>query len=196
MNLQRHDLRTLITIVDNVINGAPVKMGERELVDLRQRMAHVFASYGPEWGEKVFEWRIALVQEVFPTRGKNKGKAVRKKRVATMNELVNLNIWAKQELREWLDADLLKALERWPLAVIQDEPRPRAVRVTRCSSKQPDEMGVDVLGGKVPVDRMVQAGILAGDTVKLLQREARWQQAPKEEGLLLIEVFELKGATT
>lgn len=194
--MQRQDLRTLIQIVDGAINGAAPTTTEQHLTDLRLRMAKVLADYGPERGEKVFEWRIPIIREHLPSRGKNKGKSVKKKQVPTMNELVNMNIWERSAVRERLDEMLLEAIKSWPLAVIQDDPRPRAVRVTRHSKNQPDEMGVDVIGGKIPVDRMVQAGILAGDTVKLLHREARWMPAPKHEGLLVVEVFELQDGST
>lgn len=65
----------------------------------------------------------------------------------------------------------------------------RAVVVTRHSSRRVDEFSVDVIGGKVPVDRLVIAGILAGDSAKWLERVARWERAAPGEGKLAVEVF-------
>jgi hypothetical protein len=65
----------------------------------------------------------------------------------------------------------------------------RAVVVTRHSSRRPDEMSVDVIGGKVPIDRLVQAQVLAGDSRKWLERVAQWEPAKPGEGKLVIEVF-------
>jgi hypothetical protein len=188
-----NDLRSMIKLLDSVINGASPAQTEAELIDLRLRLAQDLASR-PELGDKVFEWRVAINRDFIPSRGKNKGKVKRKKCAPTMNELVNMDIWAKQEAREWQEQALLDALRAWPgsTAVIQDTPRPRAVRVTRFSSKPPDELSCDAIGGKGLIDRMVEAGILAGDDPKHLHREARWFQGPPKSGDVLVEVFELK----
>ena len=190
--MNANDLRAILEVLDVVINsGFPAK-SERELTDLRMRVAKHLSSRGPERGEKVLEWRIPLVREFVASRGKNKGKVQRKKCVPTMNEMINMNVWAKQEVREWQEQHLLDALKSWPKASIQDDPRPRAVIVTRYSSKEPDELAADTVGGKGPIDRLVEAGVLAGDARKDLHRETRWSIAPKNEGYLLIEVHEVK----
>jgi hypothetical protein len=192
MSLHRSDLLAMIRIIDATINGAAPSKTEADLFGLRQQLRLELTSLGPERGVKVFEWRLALFREKSITRGKNKGKVRKEKMAPTMNELVAMNIWERSAVRERLDQDLLEALKDWPNSILQDEKRPRSVRVTRSSHMPPDELGVDVLGGKVPIDRMVLAGVLAGDTAKVLHREARWVQAPKNEGTLLIEVFELR----
>jgi hypothetical protein len=189
--MRASDLRTLIEVLDGVINRAMPVKSETELIDLRQRVAQLYAARGRERGDKIFEWRLPLFHERVLTRGKNKGKVRKQKMAPTMNELVAMNIWERSAVRERLDDVLKDVIEAWPEAGIQDSPRARAVRVTRFSHAQPDELGVDAIGGKVPIDRMVLAGILAGDTRKVLDREALWLYAPKNEGSLLIEVFEL-----
>lgn len=68
----------------------------------------------------------------------------------------------------------------------------RLVVVTRRSSRRVDESSVDVMGGKLPIDRLVLAGVLAGDSAKWLERRARWEPAPTGQGEVVIEVFELE----
>ena len=193
--MNHNDLRTVIQVLDGVINGAVPVKSEKEMVDLRLRVAQEFAAKGPERGEKVFEWRIPIIREHVLSRGKNKGKVRKKKCAPTMNELVNMDIWAKQEAREWQEKNLLDTLVSWPDAVIQDTPRPRAVRVTRRSKLPPDELSCDAIGGKGPIDRLVEAGVLAGDGPKHLYREALWFAGANTGGEVLIEVFELRGTT-
>jgi hypothetical protein len=188
------DLRTVLQIIDGLINGAVPAKSEHELTELRLRISQQYAARGPERGEKVFEWRLPIIREHILSRGKNKGKVRKKKCVPTMNDMVNMNVWEKQEVREWQEKNLLDALISWPLAVIQDTPRPRAVRVTRRSKMPPDELSCDAIGGKGLIDRMVDAGILAGDGPKHLYREALWFAGDNAGGEVLVEVFELAGA--
>jgi hypothetical protein len=67
----------------------------------------------------------------------------------------------------------------------------RRVVVTRYSSRQPDEIACDIIGGKIPIDRLVKLGILAGDSAKWLEREARWVRVKPGEGKLVVEVFDV-----
>lgn len=167
-------------------------MAEKTLTDLRHGLLRDLETPVVEKGEKVFEWCLPLFHAHVLTRGKNKGKTRKQEMCPTMNKLVAMNTWERAALRERLDDVLKDVIEAWPLAGIQDSPRPRIARVTRRSHAEPDEMGVDAIGGKVPIDRMVQAGILAGDTRKHLHREAHWTYAPKNEGSVLVEVFEVR----
>ncbi|NBC17182.1 MAG: hypothetical protein GVY18_07685 [Bacteroidetes bacterium] len=66
----------------------------------------------------------------------------------------------------------------------------RHVVVTRYSSRQPDELSVDVVGGKLVVDRLVLAGVLRDDSPRWCVREARWEQAPPGRGSLRVDVYE------
>ena len=69
--------------------------------------------------------------------------------------------------------------------------RRRLVRVTRHSARRPDELSVDVIGGKLPIDRLVAAGILVNDNHGWLERLADWRPAHGEAQRVIVEVFEL-----
>lgn len=108
----------------------------------------------------------------------------------TLNTYAQLEGWRRKKLSTALDIRILAEMHKWPSCRLQ-APRKRAARVTRYSLHKCDELGVDVIGGKMPIDRIVQAGILAGDTPKLLDREAAWAPAKAKEGKVRVEVFEL-----
>lgn len=69
--------------------------------------------------------------------------------------------------------------------------RKRIVFVTRESSKRPDELALDTIGGKAPLDRLVQAGVLRGDTSEWLARYCDWKPAAPGEGKVTIDVYEV-----
>lgn len=68
--------------------------------------------------------------------------------------------------------------------------RKRMVVLTRESSRQPDEISCDALGGKMPIDRLVQADVLRGDSAKWLVRVAKWAPARLGEGRVIVDVYE------
>lgn len=144
-----------------------------------------------EWGAKVYELRIPLSIPRVLVKGKRAGKTVHDPLAPTLNVYGSMKVFHRAALYKALDLRILAELTKWPRALLRGEERARAVRVTRFSSAPTDESSVDVIGGKVPVDRLVQRGILAGDTGALLEREGQWQVAPPGEGSLLVEVFEL-----
>ena len=126
----------------------------------------------------------------------------------TMNELNGLVGWQKAQLREAIDWKITEARHRYPSAdmgikrlagkkgrigrlIERGNARPRIVHVKRESSRKPDEVSADVIGGKVPIDRLRHAGILFDDSEKWCIREAHWQQVPPDRGRVIIEVFEL-----
>lgn len=79
-----------------------------------------------------------------------------------------------------------------PPLVQREGGRRRVVVVTRVSSVRPDELSLDAhLGGKIPIDRLVQAGVLRGDSDKWLARYGVWQQASPGEGKVIIDVYEI-----
>lgn len=89
------------------------------------------------------------------------------------------------------DCDGLGKKEAPPLAH-REGGRRRVVVVTRVSSVRPDELSLDAhLGGKIPLDRLVQAGVLRGDSDKWLARYGIWQQAVPGEGYVLVDVYEI-----
>jgi hypothetical protein len=72
----------------------------------------------------------------------------------------------------------------------------RKVRLTRYSSKEPDEtISADVLGGKIPIDCLVRAKILRDDDRIWLEREGHWKPAPPSKGRVVIEVLDLSPET-
>lgn len=130
----------------------------------------------------------------------------------TLNEYNALEPWKKGEVCDALDEAIGKLKVDWPrwhcgmtnrtvlgtrgkaagkAKVVKEGGRRRAVVLTRESSVRPDEMSADVLGGKCPIDRLVQAEVLRGDSPQWLVRYADWKQVPPEEGRVIIEVFEI-----
>ena len=74
--------------------------------------------------------------------------------------------------------------------VREGESRKRRVVVTRRSARQPDEVSCDTLGGKMPIDALVRAGILRDDSPRWLERVARWERATGAEQGVRVEVYE------
>lgn len=112
----------------------------------------------------------------------------------TMNAYSSMPGWARGRLRtavDWMIAATV-AKQGKPLA----GGARRRVVVTRHSSREVDDCAVDVLGGKVAVDRLVVAGILAGDSRKWLEREPRWSYAKPGQGRLVVEVHECGAVAT
>lgn len=70
-----------------------------------------------------------------------------------------------------------------------DRPQRRRVVVTRHSSAEPDELAVDVIGGKVPVDGLVKKHLLVDDDRQWCVREALWRKAAPKRGMVIVEVF-------
>lgn len=76
--------------------------------------------------------------------------------------------------------------------MVREGGRRRAVVVTRESSVRPDEESLDAhLGAKVALDRLVQAGVLRGDTHDWLVRYGTWQRAKPGEGRVVVDVYEI-----
>ena len=73
--------------------------------------------------------------------------------------------------------------------------RRRIVEFTRCSSVSVDELAIDILGGKILIDRLVWAGILRGDTGEDIVRRGRWRKAPPKQGFVKLAVYEIPRET-
>lgn len=69
--------------------------------------------------------------------------------------------------------------------------RQRIIEIVRHSSREVDELAVDILGGKLVVDRLIWAGVIAGDQRKHIVRVPRWVRAKPEEGKLEVRVYEM-----
>jgi hypothetical protein len=120
--------------------------------------------------------------------------------------------WELGNLNDQVDGMIMQAKGRWhswkmPMTIthtmvqgkrgprvkaIRNGGRRRLVRCIRHSSHQPDEITVDVIGGKLPVDRMVLAEILRDDNRTWCEREAHWIKAAPKQGRVVLEVFELR----
>ena len=127
----------------------------------------------------------------------------------SLNEWNSLNPWQKTALRDATDKAIADAKDGWPhwpcgsvfrtvmekkeARVVQEGGRKRAVVITRESSVRPDELSVDVLGGKCPVDRLVHAGVLRGDTARWLVRYCNWRPAARGDGRVIVDVYEVGG---
>lgn len=110
----------------------------------------------------------------------------------SMNIYSNMETWQKDKLRKALDWHVAAAVSKWRGCILpKGSKRRRMVIVTRRSSARIDENSVDVMGGKVPIDRMVLANVLAGDDAKLLLRRSGWEKAPPGKGSVLVRVYEI-----
>lgn len=78
-----------------------------------------------------------------------------------------------------------------PPTISRSGGRRRVVVVTRASRSRPDELSVDIIGGKIPIDRLVVAGVLRGDTDEWLARYPMWKSAKAGEGSVTIDVYEI-----
>ena len=159
--------------------------------ELRDKLALMIAEASSvrQWGAKVFEWRLPLSVDVMRVRGKNAGKRVKVALCPTLNVFARLDPGQRAQLQKHLDPLILAELHKWP--DWRHRGRGRAVRVTRYSSMPPDEVAADSIGAKAPLDRLVAAGVLRGDSAADLQREAAWQKAKPGHGCLLLEVHDL-----
>lgn len=143
--------------------------------ELAERLARVIAELRPveEKGELVLSWRIARQQ------------------APTLNEYAFLKGWQKKRLRGELDALLRGLLPAWPKADLHCAQRKRWVRATRFSPNRVDEVSLDVLGAKMPLDALTRCGVLHDDDGAFLVREGRWEKCKRGETCVLLEVFEV-----
>lgn len=133
-----------------------------------------------------------------------------------LNELVAMKPWELEQSRAELDRWIGQALGAFPFydcgsarsivpkavklrkggvktvdRLVVTGGRRRIVEVVRRSSGHMDEVTVDTSGGKLLIDRLVWAGVLAGDAAAHVLRRARWEQAPPGQGTLEVHVYEL-----
>lgn len=128
-----------------------------------------------------------------------------------LNSYATMPSWRRAKLRKQVDMQVLVAKQSWQgwdmgvtrktsASIVKGRikrrtevsgGRRRKLVLTRCSSRQPDELSCDVLGGKIPIDRLVQACVLRDDNQRWLEREGRWQMAKPGQGKVIVEVFDL-----
>lgn len=129
----------------------------------------------------------------------------------TLNEYNGMKPFQKEELRAEFDAAIETLKRDWPAwscgsvdrlvpkkkgspekKLQREGGRRRAVVVTRASVRRPDEESLDAhLGAKIPIDRLVQAGVLRDDSHDWLVRYGVWTPAPIREGWVLVDVYEI-----
>jgi hypothetical protein len=143
-----------------------------------------------ELGNKI----AIIVTEMRPTLEKGAlvlSWRVPREQALTLNEYAYKKGWAKKKIRAELDAALLALLPAFPKAELHLAQRQRWVRVTRFSTKLVDDVSIDVLGGKMPVDSLVRLGVLADDNAAGVIREPRVERCKPGETHVLVEVFEV-----
>jgi hypothetical protein len=214
--ITKGDLRLMLVVLDGFehlakvpgsLDGLPREHWELllpprlQVRELHDKVARAFAETvsARTWGAKVFECRFPLFRRIMLK--KPKAKKVGGKTVVvthfdapiapTLNAYQGLQPYMQAKIRKEVDTLIMAELQRWPAALLRGRMRPRAVRVTRFSSSMPDEISADVIGGKIPIDRCVEGGILMGDRKADLERDAVWKPVAPGEGALLLEVFEL-----
>ncbi len=69
--------------------------------------------------------------------------------------------------------------------------RVRIVEFTRHSTKEVDEPAIDILGGKLLIDRLVWAGVIRGDSGADILRRGRWVYAAPKQGFVKVSVYEV-----
>lgn len=185
IDLTKAEARLVVALIDATPPSFPVTA-------LRDKLVRAIAEDAGRrsWGALVFDWQLPLKTQVPLRRGQ--AATTTTDLAPTLNVYGSMETWRRARLYKLLDARILCEMAKWPACRLGASLRARAVRVTRYSSHRPDELGVDVLGGKVPVDRLVLAGILRGDGPKDLEREARWEPAPPGHGSLRVQVHELE----
>ena len=171
---------------------------------LRETEAQI-AAVAPR--ELVF--RLDLPIEPVTVKYTKKGKPVLVPLCPTLNVYAGMLGWKRAQMRSALDeriAPLRAAWPRWHCGVqvkhkivgedlvetrVAGTGRRRLVRVVRRSSRRVDEVTADVCGAKAPIDRLVQAQILVGDSARWLEREAAWEPCDPGDGRVIVEVYEL-----
>ncbi len=126
-------------------------------------------------GAKVLEWRI-------PT-----------KQAPTLNSYAYMRKWLKGYVMKALTDTLNKRIEQSPKALMHGARIQRWVRVTRFtpSRGKVDEVSCDAIGGKMPIDCLVHAGVLYDDAPKYLVREPLVMTTSRGNTHVLVEVFEM-----
>lgn len=144
-------------------------------------------------------FRVELPLNLAPTMNKYSAQKRYAWRMKKLNQEVDGAIMiAKSTWPRWKMADLVVTREhrivngKIKVKETRTGGRRRLVVVHRFSSREPDELSCDVLGGKCPLDRLVQAEVLVDDNRRWLEREARWSMAPPRKGRVVLSVHELE----
>lgn len=146
------------------------------LIESYREIVHAQA-HAVERGAKILELR--LNPEHAPTQNE-------------MSAIFGRRMFVKKRIAQELDRKLQAAIETTPSLRLAAFAM-RWVRVTRFTPqvKLVDDAAVDAIGGKMPVDALVRAGILAGDTPKHVRRDAHVLPTKRGNTHVLLEVFEV-----
>jgi hypothetical protein len=159
-------------------------------------------------GELVFRIVLPTGSEARKDRKARGEKAPMGLFAPTLNEYGSLETWQRHKLSQALDGAIFIEKLKWPcplagfktersivdgrLVSMRKGGRKRLVVVTRRSAHRVDEVTADVLGGKMPIDRLVHAGVLVGDAQNCIVREAHWEKLGADETAhVVVEVYEL-----
>ncbi len=176
--LTKADLRTIHSSLARLLPPGSLPRGAEEVVEIGrvlEAVAREIREAAPvmERGAKVFEWRVPRDQ------------------APTMNQFGFMKGWQKKKLAKTFDDVLAQLLPSFPAALLHGARRRRWVRVTRFSTKRVDDLAIDILGGKFPVDALVRNNILADDNNELMHREPRWMKTKQGNSHVLLEVYEM-----
>ena len=176
--MTKAQLRTVYAHLASLAPPGPRPLTTDQLVELQEileklRGEMAAASGVVERGARLLEWRIPAAN------------------APTMNEWGFWKVWRKARARRDLDDALAALLAAHPEAAHCGAEVMRWVRVTRFTvqPKLIDDAAVDQIGGKMPVDALVRAGVLAGDSPRHVRREARVEATKRGNTHVLVEVF-------
>lgn len=168
-------------------------------------------------GPCVFTMSLPLDIELSTIGAKRLRKPVKLRLAPSLNEYASMLPWTLKLTRAVIDQRIEAAKAAWPrwdcgshrvrtVALVKrgkrtvkveklnvSGGRKRILEVVRYSSRQVDELAVDIIGGKLAVDRLTWAGVIAGDAVKHIVRRPRWVAVKPGEGRLEIAVYEIVG---
>jgi hypothetical protein len=167
-------------------------------------------------GPLVFELSIPIRTEVTPIGKKGRPrKTVEIVLAPSLNEYAGVAPWMLKLARAELDKRIRERCGHHPacdcgsvrkveLKIVKHRKRTskveklevfggrrRIIEVVRHSSREVDELAVDILGGKLVVDRLIWAGVIAGDQRKHIVRVPRWVQCKPGDGKLDVRVYEM-----
>jgi hypothetical protein len=177
--LNKQDLRAIWQALSRLLPPGQLPKSAEELLVVSGLMTQVgimITEYAPvmERGELVFSWRVP------------------REHALTLNAYAYKKGWMKKKLRVELDRQIKELLPTFPLANLHGARLRRWVRATRFSTQRVDDLSLDVLGGKMPVDALVRCGVLADDNDAFAHREPIWEKTKRGNTHLLLEVFTLK----
>jgi hypothetical protein len=130
-----------------------------------------------ERGARILAWRIPC--DVAPTQ----------------NELINWNArspWLPKKAKHWLEEEIRKLKETTPGLDLCGAQKIRFVRVTRFTAqpRNVDNDAPDVIGGKLPIDMLVRAGVFVNDSQRWLRREGSVRKTPIGNTHVFVEIHE------